>query len=672
MHTCTLARTLLLLVLSWSVGGSMKAAIAVDLRLRADSAHDLNLEPIEAGWQIETTGTDPYVITELSQTLATEDRVLDFEYVCTVPVKQPVVYYGPPIQADNRIELPTIPQAEGWHRYTADLSEFLGRDLPATTRLIRLDFGASPGVRLRIRNVKLRPLQPHELQAKADAAAKEAAKQKLDAAIQQYLASDFPHQIESVAVGRDSIRVKARWKQEAASAKLVEYPIEWPIGRDTVPSPLPFAATISSDGYVSFELPRRDRFRDRLHSAFALVDANALQRPLTPRTFATEFEPSNSPVGVPPKPRNQKGLSGLSRRGPESDLPELGISAVTINLVLNHFVSETGGPGRLPMELDGPPVYFNPSAFAAMDELMGIAKKHNLVVSAIVLIANHDAFQPTSPLIHREVSGGVYAMPDLTSAYGAGVYGFVLDKIAERYKDPTSSRGGITNWIAHNEVDFHHVWTNFGKQPRAVATETYYRSMRMIHNAARIHQPGARVFASLTHHWVVEDDRSGRQLAPREVIESLQRYSQLEGDFAWGVAYHPYPESLFAKVAWEDKSPTDDFDTPLITIQNLPVLGRFLEQASMRDSRGDVRPVLLSEQGFHTEDISDESQRLQAESLDYAMKQVRRMPIVESFHYHRWLDHPDEGGLNLGLRTVPTESHPYGSKKKSWDVYRAQ
>jgi hypothetical protein len=263
-------------------------------------------------------------------------------------------------------------------------------------------------------------------------------------------------------------------------------------------------------------------------------------------------------------------------------------------------------------------------------------------------------------------------MPDLTTARGVGVYAFVLEKLAERYRDPTSDIGGITNWIAHNEVDFHSVWTNLGKQPRPIATETYYRSMRMIHNAARMHQPEARVFASLTHHWVQNDDGSGRQLSPREVIETLQRYSITEGDFAWGVAYHPYPESLFAKVAWEDKSPTDDFDTPLITIQNLPVLARFLEQPSMRDSRGNVRPVILSEQGFHTADNSEESQQSQAQSLVYAMKQVRSIPLVESFHYHRWLDHPDEGGLHLGLRTEPTASQPFGTKKRAFEAYRLE
>ena len=91
----------------------------------------------------------------------------------------------------------------------------------------------------------------------------------------------------------------------------------------------------------------------------------------------------------------------------------------------------------------------------------------------------------------------------------------------------------------------------------------------------------------------------------------------------------------------------------------------------MRNTEGQMRPVLLSEQGFHTPTYEQGDQDRQAGSLLYAMKRVRSFSWVESFHYHRWIDHPDEGGLMLGLRTLPTGTTPHGQRKRSWHVYQA-
>ena len=407
--------------------------------------------------------------------------------------------------------------------------------------------------------------------------------------------------------------------------------------------------------------------RDRLHSGWRIRGQNANADKsafLSARHYATSIVPSGSDHAAGrPRPKSQKGLSGISRRGTLDDFSELGIHAATLNLVLNRFVSTTEGPGKQRIDVTGSPVFFDPRAFDGYDKLIDFARRREIVVTAIVLIPRSKRASTQSPLVHPESDGGVYAMPDLSSDRGAKIYAFVLDKIAERYRNADRRPGGITNWIAHNEIDFHPVWTNMGGQPREVLTETYYRSMRMIHNAARAHNPHARVFASLTHHWVVPDDGEWKQLAPREVLETLHRYSQLEGDFAWGVAYHPYPQNLFAPVAWNDTNIRDDFDTPLITIQNLEVLGRFLDRSEMRDGAGQMRPVLLSEQGFHSDSYEDEAQNRQAGSLWYAMKKVRSLPWIESFHYHRWIDHPAEGGLMLGLRTLPTTEHPQGRAK---------
>ena len=52
-------------------------------------------------------------------------------------------------------------------------------------------------------------------------------------------------------------------------------------------------------------------------------------------------------------------------------------------------------------------------------------------------------------------------------------------------------------------------------------------------------------------------------------------------------------------------------------------------------------------------------------------RQMRGLASIEAFHNHRWVDHPDEDGLLLGLRRLPAAGGNYGEKKIAWDVYRA-
>jgi hypothetical protein len=258
-----------------------------------------------------------------------------------------------------------------------------------------------------------------------------------------------------------------------------------------------------------------------------------------------------------------------------------------------------------------------------------------------------------------------------------------------------------------------------GAQPLAVYLDTYVRSMRIVHALARQYNPHARTFISLTHRWHVPVDPAWKTYPPRRMLELLAEYSRVEGDFEWGVAYHPYPQSLFKADAWNDTEPTDDFDTPLITPKNIAVLDRWMHREEMRfydgvpangveivaprgpvadggadgqsessglpseigvsdgapgearPTLGKVRSVLLSEQGFHTPDYSEASERLQAAAFVYTWHKLRGLESIESFHNHRWVDHPREGGLRLGLRTLPVEGKPYGERKFAWRVYQA-
>lgn len=625
---------------------------------------------------ITTTGNDPFIMWEWRTPLLLSEPVLSFEYFCPDGIENVSLFIGPPISPKMQLSLPNLSIAEGWREYAVPIHPPRGRRLPNKITQIRLDLGLRPDRKLLIRNIKIRPPTQRERDFAADRIKLEKQKETSAKAIREYAATSFPAKFTKVLIEKDTITLAGQMPQISSdppqvSVRLVEYPADVQINESGIT--LPSALKLKQNQF-SVVLPRRVGSRDRLYSGWRIKATKRQDEQdafLSARHFANEFKINNVTENAPLRPKNQKGLSGFSSRGPKSDLHELGIKAVTINLVLNRFISNSGGPGREAIPSPGPPIYFNTSAFTALDQLVNHCRQHDIIVTAIVLIPRTKRSQVHAVLQHPESEGGVYTMPNMSTPRGTTIYGYLLSRIAKRYSTPDQAPGVIANWIAHNEVDYHPVWTNMGKQPDEIYLETYYRSMRMIHNSARAFNPHARVFISLTHNWNVINPNRWEQLSPKQALLALQRYSSQEGDFAWGVAYHPYPQSLFAKTAWQDTNIENHFDSPLITIQNLHVLGDFLNQSSMRQSNGARRGVLLSEQGFHTPTYEAADQNRQAGSLHYAMQKIRDFPWIESFHYHRWVDHPDEGGLKLGLRTLPTKEHPHGQRKRAWTVYQA-
>jgi hypothetical protein len=262
-------------------------------------------------------------------------------------------------------------------------------------------------------------------------------------------------------------------------------------------------------------------------------------------------------------------------------------------------------------------------------------------------------------------------MPDLTDRKSTERYAAILEVLGERYSGRYAQHGRIDHWIAHNEVDYGWQWTNMGEQPMEVFMDHYVRSMRMIDAATRQHNPNARVFISLTHRWKTTNNRPWKTYAPKAMLEWLLRNSRVEGDFPWGVAYHPYPQSLWKADFWNDTRVSDDFETELITIKNLQVLDRFMHLPSSRMADGRVRPVICSEQGFHADPSDPLQLQVQAAALLLTWKKLRGCPSILAFDYHRPSDHPREGGLRLGLRGLPTESNRLGETKPAWEVYSA-
>lgn len=685
-------------------GGYRVSPPPIALSLDVKSANQLDLRKLPTvGYELTTRGHDPFVMLQPIEPASITDShaVLEFEFFCPEGVDGLEIHYGPPITAKNRIDAGHMGRAESWLPFAVELKALSKGKWNAKFNRLRLDFGQKSGVTLRIRNLRLRPRTEDEQRSLSERQAERERKLTAEKRVNAFYKTEFPNYIDSVKVTQTEIIIQGRGNDidtklceirpavSPADFQLVGRPKQqglilqhstqkdwWILSGTTKIRPIETAPVNVSAENWTVRVPRRLGHVDRMTSRWAVQRSFpkilGFERKLYSHwkyaTDLTEAAAHDLPQMVP---QGIKGMGGVSPRFPLDELVELGVHNITVNLALSGMLDSKPHAGWPTFEHAGRTWWINPAQLAANDKLVKFATDHNIVVSGILLIPFSDSeFGRT--LRHPEADrAGQYAMPNLTNAEGVAAYEAVLEFLASRYATPDNKHGRISNWIVHNEVGYGWEWTNMGHQPPMLFFDHYLRSMRLVHNVTRRHNPHSRVFISLTHHLNTPSADDWKSYSNLEFLKRLNESSKIEGDFAWGVAYHPYPQNLRRPDAWNDTRVTDDFTTPLITPKNIAVLDRWMHRPEMRDSHGKVRGVLLSEQGFNTPDYSAENQRLQAAGFVYMWRKMRGLKSIEAFHNHRWVDHPHEGGLLLGIRKLPADGKPYGEKKFAWDVYKA-
>lgn len=301
--------------------------------------------------------------------------------------------------------------------------------------------------------------------------------------------------------------------------------------------------------------------------------------------------------------------------------------------------------------------------------LLAATKERNMSVAAIILL------EPASRCIdpqlgeilqHPDNDGGVYTMPNMTTLEGLNCYAAALDFLAKRYCTTDNRYGRISHWIMHNEVDGARDWTNMGIKPITVFTDTYVKSMRMCYNIVRQYDENAEVFASFSHSWAEKSNPTWYTC--KEMIDLLNVYSKVEGDFQWGLAYHSYAQDLTNPCTWNDPNATCSMNTQFVTFKNLEVLNKWALDKENKYKGIIKRSVWLSEAGVNSRGYSDEELQKQAAGVAYAWKKVNALEGIDAWQWHNWFDHPGDGAC-LGLRKYLDESYN-GEPKPAWYVYQ--
>lgn len=478
-------------------------------------------------------------------------------------------------------------------------------------------------------------------------------KYQMAANIKDYLAKDYPSKVTNVQVTSDKVIIKGNCG--GSGTYLLAEITPW---QDvTELEKYPYTQDLSGGGFtvtVDRIVPNREGIRyDKVFSKWAVVKVDGDRQTLDSHArYADDVVPKKSPAALPL--RNKKGFGAGDIDLYFSDCKEMNVGSITMNVVLNDYITGEGSGYSY-----GGQNYSLGAFKDYVDRVTRRAGEMDLVVSAIILCQTNSIFKDP------ENKGGNYTMPNLTTAKAFNLYAAALEHMASTHCTPGNR---ISHWIMHNEVDFANEWTNMGDQPMMRYLDRYIKSMRICHNIVRQYDQNASVLGSYTHCWAKADG----SFAPKMMLEKTVEYSSAEGDFRWGVAYHPYPQNLTNPSFWiDDTQATYSLNSKYVTFKNLEVIDAWIRQKENFYKGKTKRVLFLSEQGTNSPSYSESDLALQAAGGAWAWKKVSKLDGIDAIQWHNWADNKAEGGLRIGLRTFAEGSVSDLTPKPVWYVWKA-
>ena len=478
-------------------------------------------------------------------------------------------------------------------------------------------------------------------------------KYQMAANIKDYLAKDYPSKVTNVQVTSDKVIIKGNCG--GSGTYLLAEITPW---QDvTELEKYPYTQDLSGGGFtvtVDRIVPNREGIRyDKVFSKWAVVKVDGDRQTLDSHArYADDVVPKKSPEALPL--RNKKGFGAGDIDLYFSDCKEMNVGSITMNVVLNDYIKGEGSGYSY-----GGQNYSLGAFKDYVDRVTRRAGEMDLVVSAIILCQTNSIFKDP------ENKGGNYTMPNLTTAKAFNLYAAALEHMASTH---CTQGNRISHWIMHNEVDFANEWTNMGDQPMMRYLDRYIKSMRICYNIARQYDQNASVLGSYTHCWTVADGN----YAPKKMLEATVAYSEAEGDFRWGVAYHPYPQDLTKPSFWvNDTQAIYSLNSKYVTFKNLEVIDAWIRQKENFYKGKTKRVLFLSEQGTNSPSYSESDLALQAAGGAWAWKKVSKLDGIDAIQWHNWADNKAEGGLRIGLRTFAEGSVSNLTPKPVWYVWKA-
>lgn len=385
--------------------------------------------------------------------------------------------------------------------------------------------------------------------------------------------------------------------------------------------------------------------------------------PITGEKYITNPEAIAKYASVYQTPSSKKGLLVDPNRMRGLELDDLGVRQAAYNIPVARLLGPTTSSNypSIQYTYNGHTYTLNGQVVAEYDLVFSTLTAKGITTTAIIL-NNYSSSYPQ--LIHPKSRGGLgsapYYMFNGAEESGVEYMAMIATFLAERYSDTT--HGKISNWVISNEINARKEWNYMEKVSTSEYVEAYAQAFRVFYTAIKSVSSSARIYMPLDQQWD-RNLKNNTNYDGRDILDEFNRNITAEGNIDWGLAQHPYNVPLTDARTWKsNKLVTHSSDTSMITMANIEVLTNYMTQETLLSPSGEVRSILLSEQGY----TSSSSQAVQAAAIAYAYYKVANNAHIDGFLLNRQTDAAEEvaQGLAFGLNSSD------GGHKQSYTVYK--
>ena len=368
-------------------------------------------------------------------------------------------------------------------------------------------------------------------------------------------------------------------------------------------------------------------------------------------------------AGSPKRKNNgKKGLilDGAKIGNGNTEVVQLGVQQGAYNINLSDIV---GGDGAIKFGYNGKDYYFDSSYISQYDHCIRTSSNQGIGMTMVLLnpYARGEEFM-ISPTARGAIGRCPYYLMNTSEDKGLEYLEAVVSFLASRYNGK-NGQGQVDNWVIANEVNAKNAWNYSNVADEMAYAQLYADSLRVCYNAIKSRNANAYVCISIDQNWTHIHNPS--YYSARSMIEAINACISAQGNIDWCVAEHPYNYPMTWTGFWTPKNPemiTHSIDTPYLSMENIEQLTDYLSQPAFLNTKGGVRPVLLTEVGY----TSTQGEEAQAAAMLYAYQRCMTNQHIKLITFNRQTDYPSE--VRLGLSCGITRQD--GSRKLAFEFFQ--